>query len=186
MTSDGDVTTDIRDVEAYGTGRAARRRAALFAGIADIALAATPIPLRVLDIGCRDGRLVRELVERLPNVYEICGVDPSERMVRIARAYTEGVPRFQQGRPEELPFAERHFDLVLSAMSFRHWDDRVRGLAEVRRVLAPGGVFVLADAKAGRRAAGALERAGLKVRRRDTVQRRFGVLTPIRAFTVSG
>ncbi|MDT4893766.1 MAG: hypothetical protein QOE97_2801 [Pseudonocardiales bacterium] len=186
MSSDGDVSAEMPEVEAYGTGRAARRRAALVANVADVALAAMPVPLRVLDIGCRDGRLIRELVERLPNAYEISGVDPAEPMVRIAREYTEGVARFRQARPEELPFADDHFDLVLTMMSYRHWDDPSRGLREVGRVLAPGGVFVLADAGAGRRVARAIAGAGLRVRGHATVARRLGVFPSARAFTASG
>ena len=43
-----------------------------------------------------------------------------------------------------LPFADATFDLVISTVSFHHWASQRDGLAEVRRVLAPG-IFVLAD-----------------------------------------
>jgi ubiquinone/menaquinone biosynthesis C-methylase UbiE len=53
--------------------------------------------------------------------------------------------RFVEAPAEELPLPDGSFDLVLSTMSFHHWADQQRGLAEVRRVLAPQGLFVLTD-----------------------------------------
>jgi SAM-dependent methyltransferase len=43
------------------------------------------------------------------------------------------------------PFGGQAFDLVTSTVSLHHWGDQLAGLAEVGRVLAPGGVFVLTD-----------------------------------------
>jgi ubiquinone/menaquinone biosynthesis C-methylase UbiE len=53
--------------------------------------------------------------------------------------------RFVQGAAEDLPFDSASFDLVVSSMSFHHWADQRAGLGEIRRVLAPGGLFALAD-----------------------------------------
>jgi ubiquinone/menaquinone biosynthesis C-methylase UbiE len=186
MTADGDVSATERNVEVFGTGRLARRRAKVIAKVADVAMAAMPVPLRVLDIGCRDGRLVRELVERLPNVLEISGIDPVQAMVDAAREFTGGLPRFRQALPERLPFPDAHFDLVVTAMSFRHWADQERGLSEVARVLTPDGVFVLVDAKTGRDAVELLDHAQLRFERRETVYRRLGLVPAIRAFIASG
>ncbi len=49
------------------------------------------------------------------------------------------------GGRRALPFANASFDLVTSTVSFHHWNDQRAGLAEAGRVLASGGVFVLAD-----------------------------------------
>src|SRR6185312_9039074 len=53
--------------------------------------------------------------------------------------------RYLQGSAERLPFENATFDLVVSTTSFDHWADQAAGLAECRRVLAPGGRLVLAD-----------------------------------------
>jgi SAM-dependent methyltransferase len=50
---------------------------------------------------------------------------------------------------EALPFRDGRFDLVVSALSLRHWYDPGRGLAEAGRVTAPGGTLVIADALIG-------------------------------------
>jgi SAM-dependent methyltransferase len=89
----------------------------------DLALALTDAPKQVLNVGCGTGLLLRQLAERLPEAAQLTGVDAAER----------------------LPFENASFDLVVSTTSFDHWTDQAAGLAECRRVLAPGGYFVLAD-----------------------------------------
>ena len=65
-------------------------------------------------------------------------------MIRVARQ--AGVPAgLVQATAGELPFAGASFGLVISTVSFHHWASQRAGLAEVRRVLASGGLFVLAD-----------------------------------------
>jgi ubiquinone/menaquinone biosynthesis C-methylase UbiE len=53
--------------------------------------------------------------------------------------------RLVAGVAERLPFDDTSFDLVVSTVSFDHWADQPAGLAEVARVLRPGGRFVLVD-----------------------------------------
>lgn len=50
-----------------------------------------------------------------------------------------------QARAEALPFAEGSFDVIVSSSSFHYWAEPVLGLAEVRRVLKPGGRIVVTD-----------------------------------------
>jgi trans-aconitate methyltransferase len=91
---------------------------------------------KILDLGCGDGQLTQKLVAAGADV---AGVDASPQMVEAARA--RGIAA-QAGRAEELPFADAGFDAVFSNAAL-HW---VRGqdemMAEVRRVLRPGGRFV--------------------------------------------
>jgi ubiquinone/menaquinone biosynthesis C-methylase UbiE len=112
----------------------------------DLALAWAPSPGRVLDIGCGTGLLLRELARRLPDSCELTGVDAAAGMVEAARSGQRG-PRLSYllGRAERLPFCDSSFDLVISTTSFDHWSDQAAGLAECRRVLAPGGRLVLTD-----------------------------------------
>lgn len=163
---------------------------------ADVALAAVPVPLRVLDVGCGSGALLRQMNARLPNALELVGVDPAIEMVRIARERAEGIEQFVQANAEQLPFEDDHFDLVVSTSSFDHWRDQRRGLSEVARVLHRSGRFVLADLcagwlsgshEAGRArtpdtVAAAMHRAGLEVDKMETIYRVVG-LPLVRAFT---
>jgi ubiquinone/menaquinone biosynthesis C-methylase UbiE len=163
---------------------------------ADVALSAIQVPLRVLDVGCGTGALLRQMNARLPNVLELIGVDPAVEMVRLARERAEGVEQFIQANAEQLPFADGHFDLVVSTSSFDHWVDQQRGVDEVARVLHPDGLFVLADLCAawlsGSHEAGrartpkamteVLRRAGFEVDRMETIYRAVG-LPLVRAFT---
>ena len=101
----------------------------------------TPINA-ILDVGCGTGRLLRRLTEAYPHAAAL-GVDPAPGMVRVARR--NGLEAVV-GSAEALPLPDRAFDLVVTTMSFHHWGDQVAGLAEIRRVLAPGGHLLLVDA----------------------------------------
>jgi ubiquinone/menaquinone biosynthesis C-methylase UbiE len=105
-----------------------------------------PDPRRVLDVGCGTGALMRRAAERFPRA-DLSGADPAPGMVEAAReAWREDRPaRFVRAAAERLPFEDGEFDLVMSTVSFHHWQDQQAGLREIGRVLAPGGSFILAD-----------------------------------------
>jgi ubiquinone/menaquinone biosynthesis C-methylase UbiE len=113
-----------------------------------LALAAEEIaqPAAILDVGCGTGRLLGLAEARFPGA-ESVGVDAAMEMVRQAEASRPAGSkiRFQQATAEELPFPDSHFDLVFSTLTFHHWHDQGKGVAEVARVLAPGGRWLLAD-----------------------------------------
>jgi len=106
---------------------------------------------RVLDVGCGTGLVLRAVAARLPGAEVLAGVDAAAAMIEVARARAAGDPvsgsrlSFEQGMAEQLPFPDESFDLVVSAVSFHHWNDQAAGLAECHRVLAPGGRLVLTD-----------------------------------------
>jgi SAM-dependent methyltransferase len=91
---------------------------------------------QILDLGCGDGQLSQRIAATGASV---TGVDASPEMVAAARA--RGIAA-RKGNAESLPFGDAEFDAVFSNAAL-HW---VRGqdamLAEVRRVLKPGGRFV--------------------------------------------
>lgn len=99
---------------------------------------------RALEIGCGPGRLMKPLSSRFG---EIHGVDVSDEMVRIARERLAGIPHAHahatNGSSLAL-FADESFDLVYSYAVFQHIPSRevvLEYMAEIRRVLKPGGVF---------------------------------------------
>ena len=102
-------------------------------------------PGTILDVGCGTGRLLRSAGERFPGA-RLVGVDAAIEMVKHAQSSTpNGTIQFQQATAEALPFPDSSFELVFSTMTFHHWDDQARGAAEVKRVLAPGGRWLLAE-----------------------------------------
>jgi ubiquinone/menaquinone biosynthesis C-methylase UbiE len=94
--------------------------------------------MRVLDIGCGTGRLARWIAERVGPHGSVVGIDPLQERVEIARS--RGGARFQVGRAEDLSaFEDASFDAVCMS-SVLHWVfDKAKALAEVHRVLRPGG-----------------------------------------------
>jgi ubiquinone/menaquinone biosynthesis C-methylase UbiE len=101
----------------------------------------TPIN-SVLDVGCGTGRLLLRLRQAYPHASTM-GIDPAPGMVRMARR--QGLEA-AVGSAEALPLPDGSFDLAVTTMSFHHWGDQASGLAEVRRVLSPGGHLLLVDA----------------------------------------
>jgi ubiquinone/menaquinone biosynthesis C-methylase UbiE len=96
---------------------------------------------RILDVGCGTGRLARWIGERVGSRGSVVGIDPLEERIGIARAHggAEHV-RFQVGQAEDLAaFEDASFDAVCMSSVF-HWvSDKAKALAEIRRVLRPGG-----------------------------------------------
>jgi ubiquinone/menaquinone biosynthesis C-methylase UbiE len=103
-------------------------------------------PTAILDVGCGTGRLLRSAAVRFPGA-RLVGVDAASEMVKQAEAsIPAGTPiEFQQATAEQLPFPNAQFDLVFSTVTFHHWRDQRKGIAEVARVLAPEGRWLLAD-----------------------------------------
>jgi ubiquinone/menaquinone biosynthesis C-methylase UbiE len=114
-----------------------------------VELAAIEPGHRVLEIGCGPGGLVLRAQRMHPDA-EVVGLDPDPRALARARRKAEraGLPvRFDQGKAGELPYPDESFERVLSSFMFHHLDEDEKGraLAEVRRVLRPGGQLHLVD-----------------------------------------
>ena len=102
---------------------------------------------RVVDIGCGPGESVALAAAAAPGV-RVVGVDPAFPF-RVATALRNlgraRAVRVRRGAAERLPVPDGWATLVISINAFHHWEDRRRGLAEARRVLASGGRLVLVD-----------------------------------------
>jgi len=102
-------------------------------------------PGAILDVGCGTGKLLRSAETKFPGA-KLVGIDAAIEMVKHAQTSNpSGTIQFRQATAEELPFPNACFDLVFSTMTFHHWQNQGRGVAEVARVMAPGGRWLLAD-----------------------------------------
>jgi SAM-dependent methyltransferase len=94
-------------------------------------------PRRVLEVGCGPGELAARIQEELGA--EVLAVDISPRMVELARG--RGIDA-RVGDVSELPFAAGEFDCAVAAWMLYHVPDPDRALAELARMLRPGGRLV--------------------------------------------
>lgn len=94
---------------------------------------------RVVDIGTGEGQLARVAVGLGAEL--VAGVDPTRAQLQVARERAGG-PRYLRGTADRLPFAGESFDAAIACLVFEHIPDHQQGIAEVARVLEPGGRFV--------------------------------------------
>jgi len=94
----------------------------------------------VLDIGCGEGQVAR-LAAGLLGVERVVGIDPTWAQLAVARERGGGVS-YSQGVAASLPFPTASFDAAVACLVFEHIDDAGAAIAEVGRVLAPGGRFL--------------------------------------------
>lgn len=98
---------------------------------------------RVLDLGCGNGALLLKMAK---GIAAGVGLDASPIMIELARRRAAAHPHlsFVAVREPILPFADASFDVVTSLLSFRYldWDPIMN---EIRRVLKPGGRFLVVD-----------------------------------------
>jgi SAM-dependent methyltransferase len=92
----------------------------------------------VLDVGCGDGQVSR-LATGL-GASTVIGVDPTWNQVRVAADRGEATGFLRAGAGA-LPFADASFDAVVACLVFEHIRDVDDAIAEVARVLVPGGRF---------------------------------------------
>jgi len=98
---------------------------------------------RVLDVACGTGILAREVVLRTGSSGRVTGIDPNPGMLAVARQLALAV-EWREGVAESLPFPEQSFDAVVSQFGFMFFTDQRQALREMMRVLAPGGLMVIA------------------------------------------
>jgi SAM-dependent methyltransferase len=95
---------------------------------------------RVIDIGCGEGQVSR-LAAALPGVELVVGADPTQAQVVEAARRGGGIVVARAGAAE-LPFPDHAFDTAVACLVFEHIDDVDAAIAEVGRVLQPGGRFI--------------------------------------------
>ena len=120
---------------------------------ADVA-AVAPDGARVLEVGCGPGHLSVQLAGQ--HWLEVTGLDLDPAMIARAAANTDRAanrggrrPSFLVGDVAALAFPDRSIDLVVSTLSMHHWADPAAALAEIGRVLRPGGRALIWDFRPG-------------------------------------
>jgi ubiquinone/menaquinone biosynthesis C-methylase UbiE len=103
----------------------------------------------VLDVGCGTGE-VALLAKTRAKAGKVYGIDPAPEMIAVGRkkaARKKLDIDFRVGVIESLPFPDSSIDVVTSSLMMHHLpeDLKVRGLAEIYRVLKPGGRLLIAD-----------------------------------------
>jgi SAM-dependent methyltransferase len=126
----------------------------LFGRIAAEVAADAPAGARVLEVGCGPGRLSIRLARE--HSLDVTGLDLDPAMIERARANAdrggdggERRPSFLVGDVASLAFPDGSCDLVVSTLSMHHWADPKAGLAEIGRVLRPGGRALVWDFRPG-------------------------------------
>lgn len=102
----------------------------------------------ILEVGCGPGTFAEMIPDR-----DLTCLDPIPAMLAVAEARVNGgreeagLPpaSFVEATAEAMPFEDASFEGVCSLFSFRDWYDKRAGLAEVKRVLRPGGRLVMVD-----------------------------------------
>lgn len=91
----------------------------------------------VLDVGCGDGQIARALAAQGSDVL---GIDPTQLHIDIAKERAGG-PTYLLGSATQLPVPDASQDAVVACLVFEHIDEVDAAIAEVARVLKPGGQF---------------------------------------------
>jgi demethylmenaquinone methyltransferase / 2-methoxy-6-polyprenyl-1,4-benzoquinol methylase len=105
---------------------------------------------RALDVACGTGDLAIELARRVGPAGTVVGSDFSEPMLDVARRKSSAV-RWEWANALELPYPDGRFDAATVGFGARNFSDLDRGLAEMARVVRPGGRVVVLEITVPRR-----------------------------------
>ena len=101
----------------------------------------------LVDVGSGPGNQIAEIAPMVGPTGEVVGVDPEDSAIDIASQRCRDLPnvRFEQASLPALPFEDGTFDAVMSSQVFEYLEDVTTALAEIRRILRPGGRVLIHD-----------------------------------------
>ena len=99
----------------------------------------------ILDIGCGGGININRMASKAGKVY---GVDYSVESVKLSREVNQdyindGKVEVLEGNVESLPFKDNTFDIITAFETVYFWPNIEKSFGEVKRVLKPGGIFLI-------------------------------------------
>lgn len=105
-------------------------------------------PQQILDLATGTGDFAIEAMKLSPK--KIVAMDISEGMMqvgekKVAKKGLQNIIQFQKGGAEDLPFPENTFDAITVGFGVRNFEDLLKGLQNMQRVLKPGGVAVILE-----------------------------------------
>lgn len=106
---------------------------------------------RVLDVGSGPGLLAAAMAEAVGPEGRVCGIDASDAMIAMSRKRCAGMPwcEFQKADANAIPYPAAGFDVAVSTQVYEYVRDIPAALAELHRVLRPGGRAAILDTDYG-------------------------------------
>lgn len=101
-----------------------------------------PLPVNdILDLGAAEGRMLHSIKLKYPNA-RCVGVEYAQELVSFGSQLFPGL-ELVQGQIQAIPFEDESFDVAVATAVIEHVSDPSKAMAEIRRVLRPGGILVL-------------------------------------------
>ena len=122
------------------------RRDAEFKALASKVSDTVPAGSKVLEVAPGPGFLSIEIAKL--GKYQVTGLDISKTFVEIAQANARDADvqiDFRHGNASDMPFANTQFDFVICTAAFKNFTQPVQAIAEMHRVLKPGGKTLIVD-----------------------------------------
>lgn len=126
-------------ISSFGADRSWRRKAVR-------AIVNTDKPIQVLDVATGTADFAIAVSKKAAQGSHITGIDLSEGMIEIGKAKCQGLPiDLMIGDAENLNFADSTFDRICVAFGVRNFENLMKGLTEMQRVLKPGGRLIVLE-----------------------------------------
>lgn len=126
-------------LSSFGADRSWRRKAVK-------AIADTDQPIKVLDVATGTADFAIAVLKKAAHGSSVIGIDLSEGMLQVGRKKIRNLPiELMQGDAENLQFDDSTFDRVCVAFGVRNFENLMKGLKEMQRVLKPGGKLVILE-----------------------------------------
>lgn len=126
-------------LSSFGADRSWRRKAVK-------AIADTDQPIKVLDVATGTADFAIAVLKKAAHGSSVIGIDLSEGMLQVGRKKIRNLPiELMQGDAENLQFDDSTFDRVCVAFGVRNFENLMKGLKEMQRVLKLGGKLVILE-----------------------------------------